>query len=211
MTKKQRLNSTREFFRWVIRHGFKAKYENDLAVKEKKTTTPVTIEWVVPRNKEMALENLIMDWFFTKDYTTGPEAFVLTVKISKKDNPSFNRCLIEANLRFKNDISTDVNRRIILSLREFIRENFDFSDNSSGKDVQYANCQNVQSAIDDDKEECEINVVEEKNHDKTYDEVLSELDRHYQSIGGTCRYDENGHVCWNSKVGMCGAATLIPW
>ena len=208
MTKEQRLDSVLEFFHRVL--GFKAKYENDLAMKEKKTMTPVIIEWVVPRNKEMALENLIMDWFFTKDYTTGPEAFAMVVKISEKDNPSFNRCIIEVNLRFENDVSADTKRQIVLSMREFIRRNFDFSDNSSGKDVQHTSCQNVQPTIDDDKEEREINVVEKKSHDKTYDEVLSELDRHYESIGGTCSYDENGHVCWNSKVGCCGSATMIP-
>lgn len=38
--------------------------------------------------------------------------------------------------------------------------------------------------------------------------LLCEMDRHYQSIGGTCKYDENGHVCWNSIVGMCGSSTI---
>ena len=173
--------------------------------------TPATTNWVVPRSKEMVLENLILDWFFTKDYTTGPEELEMTVGISKKDNPSSNRCIVETNLYFKNDISADTKRQIMLSLREFIRRNFDFSNNSSNKDVQHTNCKNVQPITDNDKEECEINVVKKESHDKTYDEVLSELDRHYESIGGKCIYGESGHVCWNSKVGLCGSAVLIPW
>lgn len=173
--------------------------------------TPSTMNWAVPRSKEMALENLIMDWFFTKDYSTGPEAFTITVGISKKDDHNSNRCVVDANLYFENDISTDAKRQIMLSLREFIRKNFNFSDNSSDKNVQHTSCQNGQPAIDNDKEKCEINVVEKKSHNKTYDEVLSELDRHYESIGGKCIYGDSGHVCWNSKVGLCGSATLIPW
>lgn len=62
--------------------------------------------------------------------------------------------------------------------------------------------------IDENEDGFEIE-ASQPGADEIREATLRKMDRHYQSIGGECKCDENGHVYWNSKIGLCGAATMI--